>query len=250
MAEALSARGLSLRQYACAAGSVTLFEGLDLDVAPGGWTMLTGPNGSGKTTLLRAIAGLVRPLQGTLGWNGAAMSARQTHWRGCFAYVGHAFAAKAELSAQENLSLQLTLDLGRMPASSTITQALDAAGLGARRRLPFARLSAGQRRRLGLARLMCIQRPLWLLDEPATALDAQGLELLGGLLDTHLQQGGCALVATHQPLASRHEPESLDLSRFSRAPSRRASGEPLAHPLPGSQPSLPMRSAERAQRDA
>ena len=86
-------------------------------------------------------------------------------------------------------------------------QALDAAlertGLTRQRRLPFTRLSAGQRRRLGLARLALSTRPLWLLDEPTTALDSDGQTLFAGLLDEHLARGGCALVATHLGLPVR-----------------------------------------------
>jgi heme exporter protein A len=95
-----------------------------------------------------------------------------------------------------------------------IDSALERAGLKRQRSLAFGRLSAGQRRRLSLARLMCIDRGLWLLDEPATALDEQGLVLLCSMLDAHLEQGGCAMVATHQALATRHPAQPLEIARW------------------------------------
>ena len=215
-------RGLTVQSMTCAAGTRTLFQDLDLDLPAGQWTMLTGPNGSGKTTLLRAIAGLVRPVEGRLRWNGEAVSHADPRWRAQLVYIGHGAGAKSELTTRENLALQLGLDLPQGVPADRIDQALDDVGLGRQRSLPFGRLSAGQRRRWGLARLRCIDRPLWLLDEPTTALDAQALSLLCEMLDAHLDQGGCALVATHQALAMRHAPASLEIAQWrprrSRAP--------------------------------
>ena len=113
---------------------------------------------------------------------------------------GHAFGWKDQLTASENLAMQATLDLGTgHPAAgaSSVASALEQVGLARQRRLAFARLSAGQRRRLGLARLVMVRRPLWLLDEPTTALDTDGQLLFAGLLDAYLTQGGCAVIATH-----------------------------------------------------
>ena len=218
---------LRVDAMACAAGPRTLFEGLSLALPAGRWAMLTGPNGSGKTTLLRALAGLVRPLGGTLHWNDRPARAGTADWQAKLAYVGHAPGAKAELSTRDNLALQLALDRPDGVPAPALDAALARVGLSRQRALPFGRLSAGQRRRLGLARLLCVDRPLWLLDEPTTALDQDGLALLAAMLDEHLDAGGCAIVATHQPLSNRHAPMALTLDAF--RPAGPGAG-PRAHP--------------------
>ncbi|MFT4101319.1 MAG: heme ABC exporter ATP-binding protein CcmA [Burkholderiaceae bacterium] len=205
------ADGLTVQALSCAAGARPLFGGQSFAVAPGRWTMLTGRNGSGKTTMMRAIAGLVRPLDGTVLWQGRPQRLRDAGWRRVFYYEGHAGAIKPEFSAIENLATQAALDHGRAPDASTLAGVLERVGLARVRHVAGARLSAGQVRRLNLARLLCGPRPLWLLDEPANALDAQGLALLADLLDAHLAGGGCALIASHQPLPTRHPPQRHEL---------------------------------------
>jgi heme exporter protein A len=191
---------LQASDLACTMGYRTLFSGLEFAVDTGQWLMLTGTNGSGKSTLLRLIAGLVTPTAGTVRWRGEPRNASDPHWHASIVYQGHAFGWKDQLTASENLAMQAALDLGPgHPAggASAIASALDRVGLTRQRRLAFARLSAGQRRRLGLARLVLVRRPLWLLDEPTTALDTDGQRLFAGLLDSYLGEGGCAVVATH-----------------------------------------------------
>jgi heme exporter protein A len=203
---------LAVRRLSCAAGPRPLFTDLDFDLQPGRWTMLTGPNGSGKTTLLRAIAGLVRPLAGNLSWEGHPCRPASAEWHARFVYQGHAAGWKSEWTVAENLRAQVALDSGRSAAGPALDDAIARVGLERRRNLPFGRLSAGQRRRLSLARLALGARPLWLLDEPTTALDVDGQRILAELIDTHLDRGGCALIATHQSLSARHEPDALQLA--------------------------------------
>lgn len=191
---------LQASDLACTLGYRTLFTGLGFTVDAGQWLMLTGTNGSGKSTLLRLVAGLVAPTAGTLRWRGEARSATDPRWHASIVYQGHAFGWKDQLSASENLAMQAALDLGTghpAASASSVASALEQVGLARQRRLAFARLSAGQRRRLGLARLVMVRRPLWLLDEPTTALDTDGQLLFAGLLDAYLTQGGCAVIATH-----------------------------------------------------
>ena len=215
MSTAAQSDGLETRALACAAGYRTLFAALDLRLAPSHWMMLVGPNGSGKSTLLRAIAGLTRPVAGEIRWRGAPRRAGSSGWRSDCLYEGHAAGWKDSLDARENLALQAALDGLDVDAAGLDAQ-LARVGLERQARLPFARLSAGQRRRLSLARLSLSRRPLWLLDEPGTALDAAGLQTLAALLDAHLTAGGLALVATHQPLPCAQAPLVLDLGERQR----------------------------------
>lgn len=198
-----SAPGLTVHDLACTLGVRTLFDRLDLAVAPGQWLALVGPNGSGKSTLLRILAGLVRAQAGRIHWAGEPVRQGDPDWHARLLYQGHASGWKELLGARENLLAQAALDLPGQPAAERARRvdiAIERAGLGRQRHLPFGRLSAGQRRRIALARLALDNRPLWLLDEPNTALDSDGQALFASLLDAHLAAGGCAVVATHLPV--------------------------------------------------
>lgn len=211
MTPAAASDGLETRALACAAGYRPLFASLDLRIPSGHWAMLVGANGSGKSTLLRTIAGLARPVAGEILWRGTPRRADDAEWRAQCVYQGHAPGWKDAFDVRENLSMQLALDGLRVPREA-VDAAIERVGLARQSKLPFARLSAGQRRRVSLARLWCSQsRALWLLDEPGTALDAEGLRLLGSLIDTHLHGGGLALIATHQALPCAETPTRLSL---------------------------------------
>ena len=193
-------RSLEGHGLTCSRGPTTLFRAVDFGVTAGEWLALRGANGSGKTTLLRAIAGLTRPDTGEVRWDGRNASELGAAFRADFIYAGHAAGIKDDLSAAENL--RDTLALRAAPATEeALAEALARVGLDKRRHLPARRLSAGQRRRIGLARLALDPAPLWLLDEPLTALDDDGQRLFTGLLQRHLARGGLALVATHHDVA-------------------------------------------------
>ncbi len=182
---AIEARGLTCRR-----GLATLFRDLGFRVDAGECLAVRGANGSGKTTLLRCVAGLTRPESGTVARDGALL------------YAGHLAGIKDDLTAEENL--RYSLALRGVPAVAEATgAALAEAGLAARRQVPARRLSAGQRQRIGLARLMLDPAPLWILDEPLTALDDAGQALFARMMARHLEAGGLALVATHHDLAAR-----------------------------------------------
>src|SRR6185295_19417945 len=157
--------------------------------------LITGPNGAGKSSLLRLVAGLLRPSSGTLVLDGADPEltlAEQAH------YLGHQDALKPALSVLEDLDFWARFLGGR--ATTDLATALADVGLGGIAALPAAYLSAGQRRRLSLARLIAVKRPLWLLDEPTTALDTASQAVLLDLIRGHLAGGGMMIAATHLPL--------------------------------------------------
>src|SRR5690606_21489408 len=168
------------------------------------------PNGSGKTTLLRALAGLADVVVRQVTWNGAPVVLRSTSWRARIGYLGHKPGHKDELSAAENLALACALE-GAGASADMRRRALEAVGLGARSDTMVKRLSQGQKQRLALARLALSTRPLWLLDEPAAALDTDARGLLRDLVARHLERGGVAIIATHDrieiPLARAAELE-------------------------------------------
>lgn len=210
---------------ACTVGHRTLFAGLDFALDTGQWLMLTGPNGSGKSTLLRLLAGLATPAAGEVRWAGRPRRAADPAWHAMVLYQGHATGFKEQFTASENLAMQAALDLadpGAGRLADAVVAALERVGLTRQRNLPFARLSAGQRRRLGLARLALAGRPLWLLDEPTTALDADGQRLFAGLLDDYLAAGGCAVVATHLAFPTARAPLPLRLGARIDAPANAA----------------------------
>ncbi|SPP91544.1 Cytochrome c biogenesis ATP-binding export protein CcmA [Bradyrhizobium vignae] len=178
----------------CVRGGREVFAGLDFAAVSGEALAVMGRNGSGKTSLLRLIAGLLVPAGGTIaldGGDGELTLAEQCH------YLGHRDALKPALSVEENLAFWADFLGGeRFEAAESLAKV----GLDHATHLPAAFLSAGQRRRLSLARLLTVRRPVWLLDEPTTALDVAGQDMFGGLMREHLSRGGMIVAATHAPL--------------------------------------------------
>jgi heme exporter protein A len=187
-------------------GDVTLFSQLDADIQSGEALIVSGRNGSGKTTLLRMLAGLTAPADGEIRWNGEIVHPFAEPLRDAVVFIGHWPALKDELTPEENLAHWMALDGVAVPRER-IFASLDAVALAAQRRLPVRVLSQGQRRRIGLARLQLSTRPLWILDEPLTALDAGGTDILDQLLDTHLAGGGLCVAASHSamPIAAARQ---------------------------------------------
>ncbi len=203
---------LEAHELAAQRGRARLFEGLSFRVDAGTVLVVTGANGTGKTTLLRMLAGLSAPAHGEIRWMGRTCAPFDAELRASLAFAGHAPALKDELTAEENLDVLMAL-AGERVTPGAFANALDAVALGARRKLPARVLSQGQRRRIGIARLLLLNRPLWVLDEPVTALDAAGIAMLAEIVAGHLDRGGVAIAATHAPLnLSGERVRSLELA--------------------------------------
>ncbi len=184
----LTARGL-----ACRRGDRLLFDALSVSLAPGDLVWLRGANGSGKTSLLRILAGVARAEAGIVERD-VAPERRPL-------FVAHANALKEDLTVLEALRFNAALH-GRATDDAALAGALRTLGIQARRHAPIRTLSQGQRRRVALARL-CLSGdvPVWLLDEPFDALDAEGVVATVALLDAHARRGGAALFTSHLPVS-------------------------------------------------
>ena len=179
-------------------GERSLFKGLCFTMRPGTLLAVRGVNGSGKTSLLRMMCGLLTPAAGTLKWNDTEIGEAGEEFRAQLIYLGHLNGLKDELNATENLRLSLRV-AGIAVNDAEAVAALEWSGLRERRHQPCGTLSQGQRRRVALARLRLSQaRPLWILDEPFTALDVASVQRTRDLIVNHLAAGGMGALTTHQ----------------------------------------------------
>jgi heme exporter protein A len=178
---------------ACERGGLRLFADLDFALAPGELLRVRGPNGAGKTTLLRTLAGLTRPAAGTIRWRGNPIS---DEYRSEMLFLGHAPAVKDELTVLENLEFAVQISGLR---NGECEKALEQLGIARLSSLPARYLSQGQRKRVALARLaLSAETPLWLLDEPYSALDTGGIDCVRDLCAAQLARGGMVVLTSHQ----------------------------------------------------
>jgi heme exporter protein A len=181
----------------CERGGRILFKNLSFSLAAGELLRVTGANGSGKTSLLRILCGLLSPTQGEVRWRGQSIRSLREEYSRQLLYVGHAAAVKDDLSAAENLAIACTL-AGIAASNEAIRGALAQFKLPAEQ-IPVRRLSQGQRRRAALSRLVLGESlPVWLLDEPFGALDAEATRLTEELIARHVARGATVVYTTHQ----------------------------------------------------
>ncbi|MFT4173248.1 MAG: cytochrome c biogenesis heme-transporting ATPase CcmA [Rhodocyclaceae bacterium] len=196
---------------ACRRGERSLFKGLDLTLAPGSVLHIAGGNGTGKTSLLRILVGLAQPDSGTVTWQGRDIARDRDAYCAALFYLGHAPALSALHTPTENLAFSCAM-AGSHAAPRDIVRALATFGLDRQAALPCQALSQGQRRRVALAGLALSQeRPVWVLDEPFTALDSLCVQRIAGLIDTHCAAGGRVILTSHQEMSFRAAVHTLHL---------------------------------------
>ena len=186
---------LEARELLCERDERTLFSGLSFTLNAGEWVQITGSNGAGKTTLLRLLTGLSRPDAGEVLWQGQPLHQVRDSYHQNLLWIGHQPGIKTRLTALENLHFY-----HRDGDTAQCLEALVQAGLAGFEDIPVNQLSAGQQRRVALARLWLTRATLWILDEPFTAIDANGVDRLTQRMAQHTEQGGIVILTTHQPL--------------------------------------------------
>jgi len=189
---------LSVSQLSCYRGDRALFVDIGFAVSGGQALHLAGPNGSGKTTLLRTLAGLTDPVEGRIVLNDTPTTELGDEYRSQVAYVGHLNGLQPELNIRENLQYQAALGGGA--DTNQIEDAIRRVALSSRAHLQTKLLSQGQKRRAALARLFLGQQPVWLLDEPVTALDVESIAVMAQAMTDHLDGGGILIYTSHQLL--------------------------------------------------
>lgn len=178
---------LEVQGLNCIRDERALFTELSFVIHSGELVQVEGPNGAGKTSLLRILAGLASSDGGNILWRGEATRRSRDLYYSELLYIGHHHGVKAVLTPYENLAFFQKAS-GKVD-SEAIWGALEKVGLIGYEDVPVAQLSAGQHRRVALARLWLSSAPLWILDEPLTAIDKQGVERLTSLFEEHAEQG-------------------------------------------------------------
>ncbi len=178
-----------------------LFEELSFVVEPGEILQIKGSNGCGKTTLLKILTGLFEDYRGEVSWSLDAWPL----------FISHKPGVKDQLTARENLGWLAGLHQGSVRAAD-IDQALDAVGLSGYEDVACESMSEGQRKRVNLARLFFIDSPAWILDEPLSAIDVDGVALLQDRISCYLATGGMVILTSHQPLDVPQSVRTLNLS--------------------------------------
>lgn len=202
---------LSCHQLCAIRGEKLLFDQLGFCLKPASALVLSGANGSGKSTLLRMLAGLMSPTSGTVQWQGEDVRGNASYMEN-MQYLAHRNALKPELSVYDNIQFWAALRGTEM----LVPAAMQFFRLWPMADMPAGQLSAGWQRRVALARLLAVPTLVWLLDEPAANLDAEGLEMLDGLIATRVRQGGIVVLSSHIPTTVGH---SLNIEDFLVQPS-------------------------------
>lgn len=200
---------LKVNKLYCERDERVLFQDLDFSVTEGEVWQIQGSNGSGKTTLLRILCGLNDEFSGEIHWRGKQQRQARQEFNLEVFFLGHAPAINKTLSPRENLSwFCASRGLENTDQIKTVLHSFNLYGY---EDMPCYLMSAGQQRRVSLARMLLSQAKLWIIDEPFTALDKQGVQELEALLSAHAQAGGSIILTTHHSLQMDYPIRVIDL---------------------------------------
>jgi heme exporter protein A len=203
---------LEARSLECVRDDRLLFSDLSFSVSAAEVMQIEGHNGSGKTSLLRIISGLRQPEAGQVLWHGESINSNREDFYENMVYIGHLPCIKADLTVMENV--RALLDTRSLSLQDSIIEAaLDKVGLASYEDVQGKALSSGQRRRILLAFLELSRAKLWILDEPLTALDVQGVALMENMILQHREAGGCVIFTTHHGMQLDCDMRSVHLGR-------------------------------------
>ncbi len=206
---------LEVQSLECVRDDRLLFTDLNFSVAEAEVLQIEGANGCGKTSLLRIICGLRLAEGGQVLWRDEAIQASREDYYANMVYIGHLPCIKAELTVLENV--RALLDTRSLSMSDEVIEvALTKVGLASYEDVPSKALSSGQRRRILLAFVELAQAKLWILDEPLTALDVQGVALMESMILEHKAAGGSVIFTTHHGMQLDCEMRSIQLGRNSK----------------------------------
>ncbi|MDX6851173.1 cytochrome c biogenesis heme-transporting ATPase CcmA [Gilvimarinus sp. SDUM040013] len=206
---------LSINSISCERDERILFKNLSFRCDSGSLLQILGFNGAGKTTLLHTLCGLRPAAEGEIQWLGTSILQNLAEYRRSLFFLGHQAPVKGHLTVRENVEWLKALH-GSNPSGS-VDDALEQVDLGAYSDTACYSLSAGQRRRVALAQLYLNQCPLWVLDEPFTAIDKAGVSRLSERISEHSERGGIVVLTSHQPI-ELSDVNLLDISRFQPSP--------------------------------
>lgn len=182
---------LEFRNVRASRGNQLLLDQVSFKSAAGQVIWIRGTNGIGKTTLLRLAAGFTRPDRGQVEWTLSGTPCKPAE---IIAYQGHKDAIKPDLSVTEELSFWAEI----YEYGFEVSNLLGRINMLGRESILNRDLSAGQRRRLALGRLLISQRPIWIMDEPAAAMDMTGQALIFDIIAQHVASGGTVILASHE----------------------------------------------------
>ena len=203
---------LEAQSLECVRDDRLLFSDLSFSVAEAEVLQIEGPNGCGKTSLLRIICGLRLAEAGQVLWSGEMIQANREDYYANMVYIGHLPCIKAELTVLENV--RALLDTRSLSVIDVVIEtALAKVGLASYEDVPGKALSSGQRRRILLAFVELARAKLWILDEPLTALDVQGVALMESMIVEHRAAGGSVIFTTHHGMQLDCDMSSIQLGR-------------------------------------
>lgn len=177
----------------------TIFQNINCALEAGSILQIQGQNGAGKTSLLRILAGLINPSEGEIFWQQQLINQQREDFCRALLYLGHTSSIRANLTVYENIIA--SLQLAAKNDLAQIIPALEYFNLQSYRDTLVQYLSAGQQKRVALSRLFLLSSPLWVLDEPFSAIDQNGVQLIENLLLNHAQRGGIVIFTSHQAIA-------------------------------------------------